>query len=285
MKFRIQLLSVYEVFQMSCMVIESINYGDATILLFGCGARIFFQFCFFHHLPMEWAPLVETTITLQPVHVAMNSPPCPHHEGFDEVIPYWCIKNKDRILTPCWLIMRAETDRTRPWQFKGWARQIQNEESYPVIPSQEAGAFLHSTQASTPAAQYPGMMNNPDTSVHPFSLPALLAPPDTIGAPFLYNEAAPGRSGSTFRLATPLIEVNNTSAQASNATPGSWVEECGNEASNQETTKASPPSEAQGLGSCYVRKPKYVGGKVCPSSGKKALMPALAASSVPGQRK
>lgn len=123
----------------SCTVLETVECGDTTIVLFGCGARVSFQF-FQHDLPTHWIPFIDTTIKLQTGEVTANSAPCPRLQEFDQAIPFWCMREKGWISTPCWLVIRAENDRSQPWQWKCWARQIQDEaiaKSYIAATSQE----------------------------------------------------------------------------------------------------------------------------------------------------
>jgi len=119
----------------SCCTKYEINfYGEYSIILFHCGARIFFHFIH-GDLPIRWAPFIDAAVSPEQCSPSGGRPPCPHQAGFYANIPLWCLKEYPQFQTPCWLVIHADVDRTSPLQ--QWVASAREIKSSPKSDSQQ----------------------------------------------------------------------------------------------------------------------------------------------------
>ncbi|KAL6413015.1 hypothetical protein AUP68_02510 [Ilyonectria robusta] len=108
----------------SCTVYDIYSRPEYSVILFACGARVFYQFIE-GHLPLPLAPFIDTMIDdAGPLAQGDCRAPCPHQTGFAHNISSWCVKQRDRIKTPSWLVMRVDLNRMITSQGYVSAREV-----------------------------------------------------------------------------------------------------------------------------------------------------------------
>lgn len=113
----------------TCVVSYMYTYPDSSVLLFNCGAKVFFQFIV-GDLPIQWVPFIDSPFYANgaigmPMNSLANYPLCPHQSIFAQVLPFWCLGQKRTPSTPCWLVVQADINRASVSQtVVKWAREI-----------------------------------------------------------------------------------------------------------------------------------------------------------------
>ncbi|KAM5361095.1 hypothetical protein ACJZ2D_013306 [Fusarium nematophilum] len=105
------------------------TYPDSAVVLFNCGAKVFFQFIT-GDLPIQWVPFIDSPIYANdaagaPMNSLVNYPLCPHQNLFTQLVSFWCLGQKKTALTPGWLVVQADINRASMSQpVVKWAREI-----------------------------------------------------------------------------------------------------------------------------------------------------------------